>query len=147
MYFLLNHQLSRGVFCEKLDDCWPTEDSWDGLMTELCYGGETYITGDDNSFLFEWLSFRLEHHLSWGIVRCLPWFSPVPLLWKRPIPFGRVIMNAIWVFGGVVWLLFCLLVTIKRWEPTFLRDNCSHVWVSVPGIKLITIFLSQYNQK
>ena len=33
----------------------------------------------------------------------------------------------------------------KRWEPTFLCDNCSHVWVSVPGIKLIMRFLSQYN--
>ena len=33
----------------------------------------------------------------------------------------------------------------KRWEPMFWRDNCSHVWVYVPGIKLITSFLSQYN--
>ena len=25
--FLLKHRLSRGVFCEDLDDCWQTEDS------------------------------------------------------------------------------------------------------------------------
>ena len=77
--------------------------------------------------------------------RCLLWLFPVPLLWRLPIPFGRGIMNAIWVCGDVVCLLFCLLMSNKRWEPIFWRENCSHVWVSIPGIKLITIFLSQYN--
>ena len=118
---------------------------WGVLMTELFTGGVTGITVDDNSFLFELLSLRFKHRLSIGVVRCLPWLFPVPLLWRLPIPFGRGMMNAIWVCGGVVGLLFCLLMAIKRWEPTFWRYNCSHVWVSVPGIKLIMIFLSQYN--
>ena len=142
---LLKHRLSWGVFCEELDDCWPTKDSWGGLMTKLFNGGETYITGDENSLLFEWMSLRLEHRLSWGVVCCLPWLFHVPLFWQRPIPFGRGMMNSIWVCGDVVCLLFYLLMAIKRWEPTFWRDNCSHVWVSVPVIKLVTRFLSQYH--
>ena len=142
---LLNHRLSRGVLCEELDDCWQTYDRWGGLMNELFNGGGTGITGDEKILLFEWLSFWLNHRLSRGLVFCLPLLFPVPLLWRLPIPFGRGMMNAIWVCGGVVCLLFCLLVANKRWEPIFWRDNCSHVWVSVPGIKLITSFLSQYN--
>ena len=31
--FLLKHRLSQGVFCEDLDDCWPTEDIWGVFMT------------------------------------------------------------------------------------------------------------------
>ena len=61
--FILDHRLSRGVLCQELDDCWRTEDSWDGLMTELFNGGETDITGNDNSFLFEWQLFQLKHRL------------------------------------------------------------------------------------
>ena len=142
---LLNNQLSRGVFCEELDDCWWTKDRWGRLMTELFNGGGTGITGDDNSLLFEWLSLKLNHRLSRGVVSFLPWLFPVPLLWRLPMPFGRFMMNSILVCGGVLCLLFYLLMSIKRWEPTFWRDNCSHVLVSVPGIILITIFLSQYN--
>ena len=67
-------------FCEDLDDGWRTKDSWYGLMTELLHGGETYITGNDNSFLFGWHSLRLKHWLSQGVVRCLPRFFTVPLL-------------------------------------------------------------------
>ena len=76
---------------------------------------------------------------------CLPWFPPVPLLWRLPIPFGGGTMNAIWVCGEIVCLLFCLLMTNKGWELNFWRDNCSCVWFSVSGIKLITRFLSQYH--
>ena len=36
------------VFCEEGDDCWRTEDSWGGLMTESFNGGGTGITSDDN---------------------------------------------------------------------------------------------------
>ena len=114
-------------------------------MTELLNGGGTGITGDENSLLFEWTYLRLKHRLSWGVLRCLPWLFPVPLLWKLSIPFGCGMMNTIWVCGIVVCLLFFLLMAIKRWEPTFWSYKCSHVWVSVPGIKLITSFLSQYN--
>ena len=137
---ILKHRLSRGVLCEELYNCWGTEDSWCVLMTELFNGRVTSITSDDNSLIFEWLSFRLKQWLSWVVVCFLPWFFPVPLLWQLPITFGRGIMNAIWFFCGVVCLLFCLFMAIKRWEPTFWIDNCSHVWVSVPEIKLITIF-------
>ena len=35
----------------------------------------------------------------------------------------------------------------QKVRSNFLRDNCSHVLVSVPGIKLITSFLYQYNPK
>ena len=66
--FLLNHRLSRGVFCEDLDDCWRTEDSWGGLMTESFNGGGTGITGDGNSLLFELLSLLLKHGLSRGVL-------------------------------------------------------------------------------
>ena len=110
---LLKNQLSCIVFYKELDECWPTNPSWGGLMTKLFNGGKIDINGDDNSLLFEWLSLRLEHQLSWGVVRCLPWFFPVTLLWKRPIPFGRGIINVIWVCGGVVCLLFCLSMAIK----------------------------------
>ena len=79
-------------------------------------------------------------------IRSLPTLIfPVLFLWRLPIPFGFGMMNAMWVCGGVVCLLFCLLMSIKMWEPNFWRDNCSHVWFSVPGIKFIASFLSQYN--
>ena len=133
---LLKHWLSRGVLCEDLYDCWPTREIWDGLMTELFNGGETYINGNDNLLLFEWQSLWLKHRLSRGVVRCLPWLFPVPLLWQLPIPLGHGMMNKILVFGEIVCLLFCLLMDIKRWEPNFWRDNCGHVWVYVPGIKI-----------
>ena len=142
---LLKHRLSRGVFYGELDDCLPTEDSWGRFMTELFYEGETYVTGDDNSLLFEWLSLILEHRLSWGVVRCRPWFFPVTILLQRPILFGRGMMNSIWVCGGVVCLLFFLLMAIKMWDPTSWRYNWSHVWISVTWINLITSFFSQYN--
>ena len=135
------------VFCEDLDDCWKTEDSWGGLMTELFNRGGTVITGDENSLLFGWLSLLLKHRLSRGIFCFLPWFFPVPLLWQLPMPFGRGMINAIWVCGGVVCLLFCSLMSNKRREPTFWRDNCSHVLFLILRIKLITSFLSQYNPK
>ena len=43
---------SRVVFCEDMDDCWKTYDSWVGLITELFNVVGTVITSDDNSFLF-----------------------------------------------------------------------------------------------
>ena len=118
------------------------EDSWGGFITELFNGVGTGITGDDNLLLFDWLSLRLNHWLSWGFVRCLTWLFHVILLWQLPIPFGRCMMNTIWVCGGVVCLLFVLLMVIKIWEPNFWRNNCIHVWVLLPGIKLITSFFS-----
>ena len=139
----LKHRLSRGVFCEDLDYCWKTMDSWGGLMTELFNGGETYITVNDNLLLFEWKLLRLMKSLSKGVVCCLPWLFPVPLLWQLPIPLKRGTMNAIWVCGGVVCLLFSFSMVIKRWEPNFWRDNCSNVWVYVPVIKIYyTLFVS-----
>ena len=142
--FLLKIRLSRVVFCENLDDCWRTKDSWGGLMTELFNVRCIYITGYDNSLLFQWLSLILKHRLSWWVVCCLPLMFPVPLLWQLTIPFGRGMMSAIWVCGGVVCLFF-FVDGHKRWEPTFFGDNCSRVWVSVPEIKLITSFFSQYD--
>ena len=133
---LLNHRLSQGVLREELEDCWRTEDSWYGLMSELFNGGETYITVNDNLFLFKLQSLRLKYRLSQEVVCCLPWFSPVPLLWQLPIPLKCGMMNEIWVCGKIVCLLFCFLMAIKRWEPTFWRNNCGHVWVSVPRIKI-----------
>ena len=44
-----------------------TEDSWGGLMTESFNGGGKYITGDENSLLFELLLFLLKHQLSKGV--------------------------------------------------------------------------------
>ena len=60
MWLLSRHLLSRGLLGENLDDCWQTEDSWGGLMTELFNGRETDITGNDISMLFEWHSLRLK---------------------------------------------------------------------------------------
>ena len=119
------------VFCKKLDDCWQTEDIWGGLISESFNGLGTDITSDDNSLLFGWVYLLLKHRLS--------------QVWRLTIPFGSGMMNAIWVCGGVGCMLFCLLMSNKWWEPNILRDNCSHVWVSVPRIKLITSFFSQYN--
>ena len=141
----LENWLSRGVFCEDLDYCSPTENSWGGLVNKLFNGGETYINGDDNSLIIDWIYLLLEHRLLWGFLCCLPWLLPVPLLWKRPTPFRRGMMNALWVCGGVVCLLFCLLMDIEEWEQMFWSDKCSHVSVSVPVIKLVTIFLYQYH--
>ena len=133
------------MFCEEFDDCWQTEDSWGVLTTELFNKVGTDINGDDNWLLFELLIFQLNHCLSQGAVSCLTWLFYVPLLWRLPISFGHGMMNSIWVCDRVVWLLFSLLMAIRRWDPTFWRDNYSNVWVSVPGIKLITSVLPQYN--
>ena len=100
-------------------------------MTESFNGVGTGITSYDNSLIFELISFQLKHNLS--------------RVWRLSISFGCGMINVVWVCAAVVRMLFCLLVANKRWEPFFLRNNCSHVWVSVPGIKLITSFLSQYN--
>ena len=35
------------VLYEDLDECWQTDDSWGGLMTELINVGGTGITGDN----------------------------------------------------------------------------------------------------
>ena len=119
------------VLCEELDDCWISVDKWVELINESFNGGVTGITIDDNLFLFELLSLQLKHLLS--------------RVWMVSIPFGRGMMNAILVCIDVVCMLFCLLMANKRWDPTFLCENYSNVWVSVPGIKLITSFLSQHN--
>ena len=58
---ILKHRLSQGVFCEYLDDHWRNEDSRGIFMTELFNGGGTYITGDKNLLLFEWLYLGLKH--------------------------------------------------------------------------------------
>ena len=144
MWLLSRNLLSRGVLCEDLDDCWQTEDSWGGLMTELFNGIETDITGNDNSLLFEWQSLRLKPRLSRGFVRRLPWLFSVPLLWHLPKPFlERGMTNKIWVCGDIVCLIFCLSMAIIRWEPNFWSNYWSHVLLYVPGIKLITSFWSQ----
>ena len=104
-------------------DCWQTEDSWGGLMTELFNGRETDITSNDISMLFEWQSLRLKSWLSRRFVRRLPWLFPVPLLWHLPRPFlERGMMNTIWVCGDIVCLVFYLSIAIIRWAPNFWRD-------------------------
>ena len=131
----LKHWLSWGVKCEDLDDCWQTEDSWGESMTELFNGRETYITCNENSLLFEWQSLWLKTQLSQGVIRRLPWLFPVAFLWYLSRPFlERGMLNTIWVCGDIVCLVFCLSMSIKRWEPIFWRDNCSHVWLYVRGI-------------
>ena len=117
---LLKHWLSLGVLCEDLDDCWQTEDIWDGLISELFNEGETDITVNKKALLFEWQSLRLKHWLSRGVVHCLPWLFPVPLLWLLPIPFKRGMMNTIWVCGVVVCLLFCFFDCHQKVRANFL---------------------------
>ena len=111
------------MFYEELDDWWPTEDSWGVLMTKLFNVGETYIIGDYNPLIFELLSLRLEHQLSWGVVCCLSWLLPVTLWWQRPIPFGRGMTNEIWVCGGVVCLLFCFLIVYQKMRANYLAQQ------------------------
>ena len=142
---ILKHWLSRGVFCEELNYCWQTEDIWGVLITESFNVIGTGINGDDKLLLFEWLSLLLKRRLSQGVVSFLPWLFLVPLLWRLTIPFGRGMLNAIWVCGDVVSLLICLFMSNESWEQSFWLKNFSHVWVSVPGIKLSTNFLSQYD--
>ena len=55
------------VLCEYLDDCWQTEYSWGGLITESLNVGFTGITGDYNPLLSHWLSLQLKHQLSLGV--------------------------------------------------------------------------------
>ena len=136
LYLLSKHWLSQGVLFEELDECWQTEEIWDGLMTELFNGWETDITYNDNSLLFELHPLWLNHWLSQGVVSWLPWLFPVQLLWRLPIPLGRVMMNTIWVCGKILCLLFCLSISIKRWEPNFWSDNWSPVSLYVQGIKI-----------
>ena len=120
MWLLSRHLLSRGLVGEDLDDCWQTDDSWGGLMTELFNGRETDITGNDISILFEWHSLRLKPRLSRGVVCRLPWLFPVPLLWHLPRPFlERGMKKKIWVCGDIVCLIFYLSIAIIRWEPIF----------------------------
>ena len=119
MPLLLNHRVSQAVLCKELGECWQTEDIWYGLMTELFNGGETYITGNDNSFLFEWLSLRLKHRLSRGVIRCLPWLFPFPLWWQLQMPLGSGMMNAIWVCGDVMCLLFYFVYGHQKVRANF----------------------------
>ena len=119
------------VFYEEPDDCWQTNDRWGGLMTKSFNEGGISITSDDNSFFFERLSLPLKLRLS--------------RLWWLTITFRRGTMNVICVWIGVVSVLFYLLMANKGREPTFWWNRFSHVWVSAPGITLITKFLSQYN--
>ena len=105
--------------------------------------GRKDITSNDNLLLFEWQSYQLKHWSYWGVVRCLPWLLPVPILWHVPKPLKLGMMNTIWVCGDLVCVLLCLLMSIKRWEPTFWHNNCIYVWVYVPGIKIdYNIFFS-----
>ena len=118
-------------------ECWQTEDSWGGLMTELFNGREIDITGNDISMLFEWQSLRLKPRLSQGVVRRLPWLSPVPLLLDLPRPFlERGMTNKIWVCGDIVCLIFYLSIAIKRWELNFWGNYFSPVLLYVPEMKI-----------
>ena len=85
---LLNHRLSLWVSCGELDDCWPTNNIWVVLMTELSNGGKTDITVDENSLLFELLYFCLKQRLSWWVVNWLPLLFPVPLFCNDKYPLG-----------------------------------------------------------
>ena len=144
MWLLSRNLLSQGLLCEDLDDCWQTEDSWGGLMNELFNGRETDITGNDILMLFEWQLLQLNHWLSQGFVRRLPWLFPVPLLWHLPRPFlERGMTNKIWVCGDIVCLIFYLSTAIIRWEPIFWRDYWSPVSLNVPGIQKFTRFWSR----
>ena len=111
LWFILRHWLSRGVLCEDLDDCWQTEDSWGGLMTELFNGRETDITGNYNSLLFEWQSLRLKPRLPRGVVCCLPWLFPVPLLWHLPRPF----LNMAWWIQYEFVVILCACYFVCQW--------------------------------
>ena len=137
MWLLSRHLLSWRLLCEDLDNCWQTEDSWGGLMTRLFNGIETDITGNDISMLFEWQPLRLKPRLSRGVVRCLPWLIPVPLLWHLPRPFlERGMTNKIWVCVYILFLIFYFSIAIIRWEPNFWRDYWNHVSLYVPEIKI-----------
>ena len=137
MWLLSRNFLSWGLLGEDLDDCWQTEDSWGGLMTELFNVRETDITGNDISILFEWQLLQLNPRLSRGVVCRLPWLFPVPLLWHLPRPFlERGMTNKIWVCGDIVCLVFYLSITIISWQPNFWRNYCRTVLLYVPGIKI-----------
>ena len=151
MWLLSRHLLSRGLLGEDLDDCWQTEDSWGGLMTELFNGRETDIAGNDVSMLFEWQSLRLDTRLSRGVVRRLPWLSPVPLLCHLPIPFlERGMMNKIWVCGDIVCMIFYFSIAIIRWKPNVLARQLQSFfdlstrnknWLRAFDLKIILIRL------
>ena len=64
---LLEHRLSRVVFCEELDDFWRTEDIWVGLMTESFNWVGTDITCDGNLLIFELMPLLLNHRLWIGV--------------------------------------------------------------------------------
>ena len=51
-----------------MDYCWQTDDIWGGLINESFNGVVTGITGDENLFLSELLSFLLKHRLSQGVL-------------------------------------------------------------------------------
>ena len=72
------------------------------------------------------------------IFLCSTFLATTNTLWKWHDEFN---MTLWWCCVPIMFLG----MAIKRWEPTFWCNNCSHVWVSVPGIKLITRFLSQYH--
>ena len=136
---------SSVVFYEDMDDCWQTEESWGGFMIESFNWGEKDITSDENSLLFEWLSLLLNHRLSRGVVSCLPWFFPVPLFCLLPIPFGHGMMNAIWVCGGLVWMLFYLLIDKKKVRGNFFARQLQSCFSFSTRNKIDYAFLSQYN--
>ena len=105
---LLKHWLSRGVFCEDLDDCWQTKDRWGRLMTKLFNEVGTGITGDDNLLHFEWIPLWLSQRLSQGVFVVYPDFFllhfcgnyqyPLDVAWWMQYEFVVVFCACYFVF-------------------------------------------------
>ena len=112
-WLLSSHLLSWGLLCEDLDDCWQTEDSWGGFMTNLFNGRETYITGNDISMLFEWQSLQLKPQLSRGVVQRLPWLFPVPFFCTSQDPSWNVAWRIKYEFVVILcaWYFICQLTS------------------------------------
>ena len=90
-----------------------------------------------NDWIIKWRRHR--YHQWWQlIVTCSTSVATTNTLWMWHDECNIILW---WCFVPAIFLL----VAIEMWEPNFWRDNFSHVLVYVPGIKLITMFLSQSN--
>ena len=123
------------MLCEDLDDCWQTEDSWVGLITESFHGGSRGITGDGNAFLFEFLWLLLRYWFSRRSVMWRPgwlltnrgqlrWIDDWIILWKRNRYHRLWQLVALWV---TVVAIKAPIITRIRSPPTLIVPGSTFV--------------------
>ena len=100
-----------------------------------------------NEWIIQWRSHS--YHRWWQLPA--PWVNVLAI--KSPVITIVETTNSLWTWHdecsmSMWWCCVHVILFVdvqEKVRANVLHDNCSNVWVSVPGIKLSTIFLSQYN--